>query len=226
MNYKAEVFRTRKQHSQHFKQHQLIHYTRNLTMDSSFNVTDSSDWLETPLSYLAPVEQALRCQVCKDFFDTPMITSCSHTFCSLCIRRCLTNDGRCPVCRANDQEMKLRSNAIIQELVDVFQTARPVVLQLGQEVKATRDGLVQRAKKRKLEDTDIEDDEKVDKPYNGRRKTRSQQQSNPSVVEPSMDQAMRDEEDSDFQPGGLIRLSLESVTDLRYRRWLSCMSDL
>ena len=173
-------------------------------MDSSFNVTDPSDWIETPLSHLAPVEQALRCQVCKDFFDTPMITSCSHTFCSLCIRRCLTNDGRCPVCRTNDQEMKLRSNAIIQELVDLFQTARPVVLQLGQEVKATRDGLVRRAKKRKLDDTDIEDDGKVDKPYNGRRKTRSQQQSNPSVVELSTDQAMRDEQDSDFQPGGFI----------------------
>ncbi len=195
-------------------------------MDSSFNVADPSDWLETPLSYLAPVEQALRCQVCKDFFDTPMITSCSHTFCSLCIRRCLTNDGRCPVCRANDQEMKLRSNAIIQELVDVFQTARPMVLQLGQEVRATRDGLVQRAKKRKFEDTDIEDDEEVDKPYNGRRKKRSRQQSNPSVAELSMDQALRDERDSDLQPGGSIRLSLESVTDLRYRRWLSCMSDL
>ena len=122
--------------------------------------------------------------------------------------------------------MKLRSNAIIQELVDVFQTARPVVLQLGQEVKATRDGLLQRANKRKLEDTDIEDDEKVDKPYNGRRKTRSQQQSNPSVVEPNMDQALGGETDSDSQPGGFIRLSLESVTDLRYRRWLSCMSDM
>ena len=101
--------------------------------------------------------------------------------------------------------MKLRSNAIIQELVDVFQTARPIVLQLGQEVKGTRDRPVERAKKRKLEDTDIEDDEMVDKPYNGRRKTRSQQQSNPSVISPSMDQAMRDEKDSDLQPGGFIR---------------------
>ena len=182
-----------------------MRYTKDPTMDSSFNVADPSDWLETPLSYLAPVEQALRCQVCKDFFDTPMITSCSHTFCSLCIRRCLTNDGRCPVCRANDQEMKLRSNAIIQELVDVFQTARPIVLQLGQEVKATRNGLVQRAKKRKLEDTDMEDDEKVDKPENGRRKTRSRQQGNPTVVEASMDQAMRDEEDSDFQLCGFTQ---------------------
>ena len=101
--------------------------------------------------------------------------------------------------------MKLRSNAIIQELVDVFQTARPIVLQLGQELKASRDGLGQGTKKRKLEETDIEDDEKVDKPYNGRRKTRSRQQSDPSVGELSMDQAMRDEKDSDSQPGGFIQ---------------------
>ena len=101
--------------------------------------------------------------------------------------------------------MKLRSNAIVQELVDVFQTARPIVLQLGQEIKVTRDGPVERAKKRKLEDTDIEDDEMMDKPYNGRRKTRSQQQSNPSVIEPSIDQAMRGEKDTALQPGGFIR---------------------
>ncbi len=37
---------------------------------------------------------------CKDFFDTRMTTPCSHFFCSLCIRRCLTNDGRCHTCRA------------------------------------------------------------------------------------------------------------------------------
>lgn len=101
--------------------------------------------------------------------------------------------------------MKLRSNALIQELVDVFQTARPVVLQLGQELKATRDGLIQGTKKRKFEDTDIEDDERVDEPYNGRRKTRSRQQWSPSVIKQSIDQAMRDENDSDFQPGRFIQ---------------------
>ena len=101
--------------------------------------------------------------------------------------------------------MKLRSNAIIQELVDVFQIARPVVLQLGQEIKANRDGLIQGTKKRKLEDTDVQDDGKVDKPYDGRRQTRSRQQSNASVVELSMDQAMGDEKDSDFQTGAFTQ---------------------
>jgi E3 ubiquitin-protein ligase RAD18 len=56
-----------------------------------------------------------------------MITSCSHTFCSLCIRRCLNNDGRCPACRAQDQELKLRFNAAMEDLVEAFKTARPEV---------------------------------------------------------------------------------------------------
>ena len=101
-------------------------------MDNSCDVPDPSDWLDTSIRQLAPVETALRCQVCKDFFDTPMITSCSHTFCSLCIRRCLTSDGQCPICRAPDQELRLRRNWAVQEIVDAFQLARPTILQIGQ----------------------------------------------------------------------------------------------
>ncbi|OCL04313.1 hypothetical protein AOQ84DRAFT_226128, partial [Glonium stellatum] len=51
---------------------------------TTFTIPDSTDWLPTPLASLTPLEVALRCQVCKDFFDTPMLTSCAHTFCSLC----------------------------------------------------------------------------------------------------------------------------------------------
>ena len=127
-------------------------------MDSSFDVSDPSDWLQTPFSPLSPVEQALRCQVCKDFFDTPMITSCSHTFCSLCIRRCLTTDGRCPACRTQDQAIKLRANSTLQELVDAFTGARSVILQLGQNLRAAEQSIGQ-AKKRKIDDTETEEDD-------------------------------------------------------------------
>ncbi|KAI1850176.1 hypothetical protein JX265_013455 [Neoarthrinium moseri] len=94
----------------------------------SFEVSDSTDWLSTPLSGLTAVESALRCQVCKDFYKTPMLTSCNHTFCSLCIRRALSNDGKCPLCRANEQEMKLRSNWSMEEVVGAFVKTRPAVL--------------------------------------------------------------------------------------------------
>ncbi|KAI2641237.1 DNA repair protein rad18 [Xylaria nigripes] len=92
------------------------------------SVADSTDWLLTPLSGLSAVEAALRCQICKDFFKTPMLTSCNHTFCSLCIRRALSADGKCPLCRASEQEMKLRSNWSMEEVVAAFTQTRSAVL--------------------------------------------------------------------------------------------------
>ncbi|KAF6825464.1 DNA repair protein [Colletotrichum plurivorum] len=100
--------------------------------DSNFDdVPDSTDWLATPLPGLSTVEAALRCQICKDFFKTPMLTSCSHTFCSLCIRRALSNDGKCPLCRASDEPHKLRSNWSMEEVVESFNKARKEMLQFA-----------------------------------------------------------------------------------------------
>ncbi|TGJ83639.1 hypothetical protein E0Z10_g5128 [Xylaria hypoxylon] len=96
--------------------------------DDFDSVTDSTDWLSTPLSGLSAVEAALRCQICKDFYKTPMLTSCNHTFCSLCIRRALSADGKCPLCRASEQEMKLRSNWSMEEVVAAFTQTRATVL--------------------------------------------------------------------------------------------------
>ncbi|CAK7218380.1 E3 ubiquitin-protein ligase rad18 [Sporothrix curviconia] len=96
------------------------------------DVADSTDWLSTTLACLMPVEQALRCHVCKDFYNSPMITSCNHTFCSLCIRRCLSVDGKCPLCRMTDQESKLRGNWALREAIDAFCIARPALLAAAQ----------------------------------------------------------------------------------------------
>src|SRR5277367_613563 len=99
----------------------------------SDSVPDSTDWLSTPLAALAPLESALRCQVCKDFFNTPMMTSCSHTFCSLCIRRYLSQEGRCPACRTADQELKLRRNWVVEELVNGFVEERDGLLNFARK---------------------------------------------------------------------------------------------
>ncbi|KAF2972723.1 hypothetical protein GQX73_g708 [Xylaria multiplex] len=101
--------------------------------DDFDSVADSTDWLSTPLSGLSAVEAALRCQICKDLYKTPMLTSCNHTFCSLCIRRALSADGKCPLCRASEQEMKLRSNWSMEEVVAAFTQARSVVLDFARK---------------------------------------------------------------------------------------------
>ncbi|KAI0005279.1 DNA repair protein rad18 [Xylariaceae sp. FL0662B] len=113
------------------------------------SVSDSTDWLTTPLSGLTAVEAALRCQVCKDFYKTPMLTSCNHTFCSLCIRRALSNDGRCPLCRASEQEMRLRSNWSMEEVVAAFTTTRTDVLVFAQRPENLS---TEPASKRKLDE--------------------------------------------------------------------------
>lgn len=193
-------------------------------MDSSFDVSDPSDWLRTPLSQLGPVEQALRCRVCKDFFDTPMITSCSHTFCSLCIRRCLTTDGRCPACRTQDQAIKLRPNSTVQELVDAFKGARSVILQFGQNLKAAEETGGQ-TRKRKIDDTDIEeeddegDGEYIDDDLRRRRiRLRNRERSIPHGVD----------NDHDFQPGRSAQYIASHVIVTKYmsRGRLDCLSHL
>ncbi|OTB10031.1 hypothetical protein K445DRAFT_323424 [Daldinia sp. EC12] len=124
-----------------------------ISLETFEDVADSTDWLSTPLSGLAAVEAALRCQVCKDFYKTPMLTTCNHTFCSICIRRALSNDGKCPLCRASEQEMKLRSNWSMEEVVVAFTKTRSDVLLFA---KTSQDTIAEPGK-RKLGDTEDDD---------------------------------------------------------------------
>ncbi|KAG8168226.1 hypothetical protein KVR01_003915 [Diaporthe batatas] len=103
------------------------------TRDDAYDISDPTDWLGTPLASLMPLEQALRCHVCKDFYNSPMITSCCHTFCSLCIRRALASDGKCPLCRATDQESRLRGNWAIREAVENFVKDRDTILRMARQ---------------------------------------------------------------------------------------------
>ncbi|KAK5133725.1 hypothetical protein LTR08_007479 [Meristemomyces frigidus] len=138
-------------------------------MDSAHDIPDSTDWLNTPLKDFAVVENALHCQICKEFYDTPMTTSCSHTFCSKCIRTSLSNDGKCPACRTPDQASKLRNNWALQEVVATFQAARPAAILVArreqeQAAQGTRPG------KRKRAIVDLDD---VAEAAGGGRTTRS-----------------------------------------------------
>ncbi|GLI74140.1 E3 ubiquitin-protein ligase rad18 [Penicillium ochrochloron] len=191
-------------------------------MEQSFDLPDSTDWLGTPLSLLAPLESSLRCQVCKDFFDTPVITSCSHTFCSLCIRRCLSTEGKCPTCRSGDQELKLRRNWLVQEILEAFKNARESALTLAMKEAARiaagdNETPESAPKKRKVSQVDHTEATGVVQGSPQRVHTRSRSQmaqaqaqthgqdrSRPS----SFQEVIEDSEDEDFIPG---RMKNEAV---------------
>ncbi|KAJ2873508.1 E3 ubiquitin-protein ligase rad18 [Coemansia aciculifera] len=101
-------------------------------MDSLFELDDPSDWPDT-LPHMRELDQLLRCPVCKEYFATAMVTSnCGHTFCSLCVRRCLTQETKCPSCRAPLTESELNPNRLIDSAVHTFKSGR---LQLLAELK-------------------------------------------------------------------------------------------
>jgi E3 ubiquitin-protein ligase RAD18 len=127
----------------------VIRNTGPVSTDDAYDVSDSTDWLGTPLASLMPVEQALRCHVCKDFYNSPMVTSCCHTFCSLCIRRALAGDGKCPLCRATDQESRLRGNWAIREAVESFTRGRDAMLIVARESQASATDATTQTSKRK-----------------------------------------------------------------------------
>lgn len=191
-------------------------------MDPSFDIPDSTDWLDTPLSLVAPLESSLRCQVCKDFFDNPVITSCSHTFCSLCIRRCLSSEGKCPVCRCSDQETKLRRNWAVQELVEAFSNARPGVLDLARKARdggdRGRDEEIEQnaSKKRKVEQLQVEGEEEVALGLAGAEgiKTRSQSRRVDDQPQTETVDLVEDSQDEDYVPGMLILLTRSNNLDL------------
>jgi len=174
--------------------------------NGSFDIPNSTDWLETPLSLVSPLESSLRCQVCKDFFNNPVITSCSHTFCSLCIRRCLSTEGKCPVCRSSDQELKLRRNCAVQEIVDSFRNARPNMLLLAKRPVGTEsvrrdDSPEPTTKKRRLNRVETSEQSS---PVEGR-KTRLQSGSLRRRVQMAPAEIIEDSEDEDFVPDdGLV----------------------
>ncbi|KAF1994767.1 DNA repair protein rad18 [Amniculicola lignicola CBS 123094] len=170
-------------------------------MDPSFDLPDSTDWISTSLPLFESLEAALRCEVCKEFYDGPVITACSHTFCSICIRRCITNDGKCPACKQAVQADKLLPNIAIREIVNRFQVTREDALELArrdkEELRVAENG----GKKRKLDDTDLEDED-VGRQTRSRT-TRSSQRSN-GAREPRIEIPDSEDEGDAYVPEGLV----------------------
>ena len=158
-----------------------------------FDVPDSTDWLGTPLAGLVAVEQAFRCHVCKDFFNSPMLTSCNHTFCSICIRRCLSLEGKCPLCRASDQESKLRGNWALREAVDAFVQSRDEMLRFARTpTLAATSG----SSKRKARDT-VDDENVARQSKKSRTSERSKKTKAAEAVAVIARDEIEDTEDSD-----------------------------
>ncbi|KOC59538.1 E3 ubiquitin-protein ligase RAD18, partial [Habropoda laboriosa] len=70
--------------------------------------------------FLQHIEDLLVCGICYEFMDTSVITSCSHNYCSLCIRKYLHYKTQCPACFTETFEKDLRKNKVLDEIIAQF----------------------------------------------------------------------------------------------------------
>ncbi|KAF2363458.1 Zinc finger RING-type [Trinorchestia longiramus] len=85
------------------------------------------------LPQLKEMDDLLRCDICYEFLKTSVITACSHNFCSVCIRHCLTYRQTCPSCSSLISESDLRPNRSLDSIIEHFATIRKVVLKVFEE---------------------------------------------------------------------------------------------
>ncbi|CAI4056777.1 hypothetical protein SKDZ_03G1270 [Saccharomyces kudriavzevii ZP591] len=91
-------------------------------------ITTASDFRNTSIPNLYQLDTLLRCHICKDFLKVPVLTPCGHTFCSLCIREHLNNQPSCPLCLFEFRESLLRSEFLVNEIIQCYTSLRPSLL--------------------------------------------------------------------------------------------------
>ncbi|KAJ4301534.1 E3 ubiquitin-protein ligase rad18 [Kalmusia sp. IMI 367209] len=173
-------------------------------MEASFELHDSTDWLSTSLPAFEPLEASLRCEVCKEFYANPVITSCSHTFCSICIRRCIATDGKCPACKSACQADKLIPNITVREIAAKFQDARPKALELARTQPKDSGETPTSRRKRKREGSDADERRRNTRSRQTRSSTRRDDKTSMTDDVPVVIPDSEDEQD-EYVPDGMVK---------------------
>lgn len=96
--------------------------------DNIDDITDPSDWNECKLPQFQELDSFLRCQICKDFLNAPVLTTCGHIFCSICIRRAINESNKCPLCLDETYESGLKKILLLDNIINWFTRNRSDIL--------------------------------------------------------------------------------------------------
>jgi len=99
--------------------------------------SSESHYLYTILSQMKekPIDDNEACSICMEKFDKPAITACGHIFCYDCLKLCLGDKNKCPMCKANlsGKEILLTS----KKIVDINVETNPLIVKYGSKLGKT-----------------------------------------------------------------------------------------
>ncbi|CAG8464766.1 6433_t:CDS:2 [Funneliformis caledonium] len=94
------------------------------------SMTDPTDFPQQSLRLLDTIS---RCPICKEFFNTPKIGDCGHTYCSFCILRSLAIERNCAVCKKILSDHQLLKCVTTEKIVDSWKNIRRTILKGANE---------------------------------------------------------------------------------------------
>ena len=82
------------------------------------------------------LEEDLSCPVCTDIFKDPVVLSCSHSFCKVCLQQFWESKGsrECPYCRRKCSKDLFLPNMALRNLCETFVQDRSQRASAGSEV--------------------------------------------------------------------------------------------
>ncbi|XP_046393747.1 E3 ubiquitin-protein ligase RAD18-like [Ischnura elegans] len=75
----------------------------------------------TLIPELKELDNLLRCGICYDYMKNTLITSCSHNYCSYCIRKFMQYKSQCPTCFKESSEPQLRCNRLVDQVIGLYE---------------------------------------------------------------------------------------------------------
>ena len=82
------------------------------------------------------LEEELSCPVCSDIFRDPVLLSCSHSFCKVCLQQYWDQKGsqECPLCRRRSSKSNPPCNLSLRNTCEAFLKERSQRAKAGSEV--------------------------------------------------------------------------------------------
>ncbi|XP_061097818.1 E3 ubiquitin-protein ligase TRIM35-like [Conger conger] len=82
------------------------------------------------------LEEELSCPVCSEIFRDPVVLSCSHSFCKVCLQQYWDQKGslECPVCRRRSSKENPPINLSLRNICETFLKERSQRAKAGSEV--------------------------------------------------------------------------------------------
>ncbi|KAH9470436.1 hypothetical protein MJO28_003677 [Puccinia striiformis f. sp. tritici] len=120
------------------------------SLEYQLSLVSAPEDFPSELRTLSTLDSNLRCPVCKEYYQAPVIIhiqKCCHTFCSACIRTCFNNNSnnhkigatglggvgnsqRCPICKVEAQEEKIKPVPTLEAAVIAWQDSRDQILKI------------------------------------------------------------------------------------------------